>query len=107
MQLEVRKLKVGDILTYSWGYDQTNIDAFQVVRESKASVWIRPIALEVGEATGPFSDRARPARDKFLSDKVIVKRRRSGYRGDEIVVMDHGVGSLWYGERDLHRSWGH
>lgn len=105
-EYEPRKLKVGDVLTYSWGYDQTNVDAFEVVRESKASVWLREIAIRSVEATGWMSDRVVPVPGEYLSEKVIVKRRKPGYRGEEIVHMDFGVGSLWKG-RELHRSWYH
>jgi hypothetical protein len=38
--------KVGDILYSSWGYDQTNIEFFKVVKVSEFSVWIQ----EVGAA---------------------------------------------------------
>lgn len=36
-------LQVGDVLESSWGYDQTNIDYYQVTRRSKKCVWVRPI----------------------------------------------------------------
>jgi hypothetical protein len=40
-----RKLKVGDILESSWGYDQTNIDFYQVVKlVGKSSVSLRQMA---------------------------------------------------------------
>ena len=55
--------KVGDILYDSWGYDQTNIDYYEVVRTSKASVWIRSIAREMTDdgrhvipISGAFTD---------------------------------------------------
>jgi hypothetical protein len=35
--------KVGDILYSSWGYDQTNIEYFKVVKVSEFSVWIQPL----------------------------------------------------------------
>lgn len=36
-------LQVGDVLESSWGYDQTNIDYYQVTKRSDKCVWIRPI----------------------------------------------------------------
>lgn len=36
-------LAVGDVLMSMWGYDQTNIDYYQVTRISAKSAWIRPI----------------------------------------------------------------
>ena len=44
--------KVGDILYSSWGYDQTNIEFFKVVKVSDFSVWIQGIGKEIVEVTG-------------------------------------------------------
>lgn len=37
----------GSIWHTSWGYDQTNVEFLQVMRESKASVWLVPMASEI------------------------------------------------------------
>lgn len=44
-------LKVGDILNNSWGYDQTNVDFFEVVRVTKRCVWIRQLTSSIAETT--------------------------------------------------------
>jgi hypothetical protein len=44
--------KVGDILYSSWGYDQTNIEFFKVVKVSEFSVWIQQVCGKVVEVTG-------------------------------------------------------
>lgn len=44
--------KVGDILYSSWGYDQTNIEFFKVVKTSEFSVWIQKVGSEVIAITG-------------------------------------------------------
>ena len=36
-------VKVGDFFVWSWGYDQANIDYFQVVSMTKASVKVREV----------------------------------------------------------------
>ena len=42
---KVEKPEVGQILYSSWGYDQTNIDFYQIVRVSdKGTVWIQPMS---------------------------------------------------------------
>ena len=38
-----KTLEVGDILVSSWGYDQTNIDYYKIVRKSAGSVWIQKL----------------------------------------------------------------
>ena len=44
--------KVGDILYSSWGYDQTNIEFFKVVRVSEFSVWIQKLGSKIVAVTG-------------------------------------------------------
>lgn len=44
--------KVGDILISSWGYDQTNIEFFKVVKVSDFSVWIQQLNNKIVEVTG-------------------------------------------------------
>ena len=44
---KVTKPEVGQILYSSWGYDQTNIDFYQIVRVSdKGTVWILPMSKQ-------------------------------------------------------------
>lgn len=41
VEVEKREVKVGDIFYTSWGYDQTNVEFYKVVRATKSSVWIQ------------------------------------------------------------------
>ena len=41
---------VGTILYSSWGYDQTNIDFYKIVKASGKSVWIVPMKKNVNSA---------------------------------------------------------
>lgn len=52
VEVGITKPKVGDILYSSWGYDQTNIEFFKVVKVSEFSVWIQEIGKKVVEVTG-------------------------------------------------------
>ncbi len=44
--------KVGDILVSSWGYDQTNVEFFKVVKTSEFSIWIQKVGSKVVAVTG-------------------------------------------------------
>ena len=66
------KLKVGDVLVYSWGYDQTNIDFFKVVGLTKTMVKIRQLKSVVTE-TGFMCGDSIPT-NEFKSDEVIRKK---------------------------------
>jgi hypothetical protein len=83
--------QVGDVLYYSWGYDQTNIDWFQVTRVSAASVWIRPIAENTNDHGQPGGGKTHPRRNEFTGEEVR-KEGRSEYVG-----FDHGCGTKWTG----------
>jgi len=68
-------LKVGDILEASWGYDQTNIDHFQVVKlVGKRMVEIRKIGQQSHE-DGFMQGECVPVRDAFLKDEKPLRRR--------------------------------
>jgi len=73
---EVKKkgnpFKVGQILYNSWGYEQTNIDYFQIVRVTDASVFIREIGRDF-EGTGWLQGKSKPKKDNFVSDEVLRK----------------------------------
>ena len=65
-------LKVGDILTGSWGYDQTNIDYYVVKEVGQKSVKIREIGSKVvGHGSGTDRVVANPNAE---TGPVMLKR---------------------------------
>jgi hypothetical protein len=97
------QLQVGTLLCYSWGYDQTNVDYFQIVKRSGRSVWIRPIgSREVpGSDHGGMSNRVMPARDKFLDDKPPIRKLIGPYG----ISMDFGSASPVADDEAHYQSW--
>lgn len=57
--------KVGDIFRQTWGYDQTNINYFEVVRTSDKCVWVREIEQALFER-GDMTGYTTPQPGKFL-----------------------------------------
>lgn len=53
---------LGDVLVSSWGYEQTNIDFYQVVGFTKSGKSVRLIAIESEqvEVTGFMTEKVRP-----------------------------------------------
>src|SRR5579864_7737201 len=60
-------LKVGDIITNSWGYDQTNVDWYRITRTTGHFVWLKPIAANVVE-DGFMSGPSQPCVDTSNPD---------------------------------------
>jgi len=72
-------LVVGDVLNTSWGYDQTNVDYFQVVElKGKATVKLREIS-----AVSVDDSHVRPYVNEFVG-KVFEKRVNSRYNSVKI-----------------------
>ena len=98
-------IKVGDIFYTSWGYDQTNVDFYEVVglTPSGKSVKLHSIA-----ATS-FDGRSRPCPGVFTTDvwgtkgKTLTRRLTRGYQGRPTVkITDH----RWASPYDLDENSG-
>ena len=74
---------VGDLFYASWGYEQTNIDYFQVVALKGAhTAQLRKICCEYIGGFG-VTGYKRPMRDHFADDEVYtVRTRKSQYYQD-------------------------
>lgn len=97
------KLAVGDVLRSSWGYDQTNIDYYEVVAlVGKASVSIRPIAQETTETAylqgkcvpvkGSYTGEAMTKRVSESGDSVRIESYASAYKIEPLKVDGKAVG---------------
>lgn len=77
--------KVGDILYRSWGYDQTNVDFYQVTRKTGARIAVRPISDEIAEQTGAMCGNTMPVKDAFKGEEeLVVPGRYSKWEGKPV-----------------------
>lgn len=94
-------VKEGDIYVASWGWEQTNIDAYQVVAKKGATVTLREIGLESIEGSeGYMSDRVRPVKDAFIGGEF--KKRITG---KNINIDDVRYATPAEEGADFYRSW--
>lgn len=79
----IGNVQVGDVFSCSWGYDQTNVNFYEVVEitPSGKSVKILPIWGKVVEGDGGPSERVVPDRGNKRDWDVL---EWSNKRGDEI-----------------------
>ena len=108
----VNPFKVGDVFTESWGYDQTNVDAYVVTAVTAKSIVLRACGLVSDHATGPMSDSVKPDPTFITGTKDIRKTLQpvaacTYYPHGVYVpsVSGHGSMSLWDGSKTTHRSW--
>lgn len=102
--------KLGDVLVNSWGYDQTNVNFYQVVEVKAKSVVIIEICYKVVEnSAGYDSCRVVPVKDNFVNNKSISKRIREfiNSEGEPDYYFSSAYGSLLkHQEGETHyKSW--
>ena len=108
-------LKVGDILSSSWGYEQTNNDFYKVVKTSKTCVWLIRVLLPIKETKNcygmaedriydvenakPYSDNETPFRRTVHNYNI---NRDPKY--DTVSISNYESASKYNGEQ-LYCSW--
>jgi hypothetical protein len=65
----VNPYKVGQILYHSWGYDQTNVDFYQVIEAKGKTIVVREVAQDRTE-TGFMSGQTMPIKDEFIGEAI-------------------------------------
>lgn len=97
---------VGDIFYISWGYDQTNIDFFQVVKVSgKHTITLKALDVVAGLASS-WSGLTRPIRDSFRKSPIYPEevrvrtknREYNGYKLSLFYINDHGADLYKFGD---------
>lgn len=109
--LSQNPLQVGDILTGSWGYEQTNPEAWQVVEVRGQSVKVTAIGFEHIRANCGMSAYVRPVKDDFVKRNgtgkpdTCWKRVQTHDNGKTVYLgFKHYSATLWSG-REMYHSW--
>jgi len=86
-------LKIGDILSASWGYDQTNIDFFEVVATTEKTVTVRELKQK-REETGWARGSCMPIPGAYKSEPTTHRCSANNCIASPI----HGSASMWDGK---------
>ena len=97
----LESVKEGDMYVASWGWEQTNIDAYQVIAKKGATVTLREIATASVEGTEGFmSDQCVPVKNEFIGGEF--KKRITG---KYINIDDVRMAGLTEEGKTFYRSW--
>ncbi|MCA1832569.1 MAG: hypothetical protein LC750_07530 [Actinobacteria bacterium] len=108
--------QVGDLFSSSWGYDQTNVDFYEVVEVTKSGKSVRVVQTyteAIGENVG--SVRVVPVPGTVYRDEVpMLKRIRTSYSDGTRCTPAFNIASyadayLWDGasKYETAQGWGH
>jgi hypothetical protein len=98
-------LEPGTMLYNSWGYDQTQIDFYQVVKIVGKQLEIRPVEKKTvrEEKTAIY---VVPVPNKFTGSPSR-KTPQSGGSSGAYVRMNHGYAYVWDGKPKYETAWGY
>lgn len=91
-------ITAGDIFYHSWGYEQTNIDYYQVIKTTKKTITVRRIKGKTEKYDGyNMTGLVNPFKDNFVNDEEIKK---TPYLLNDkwYINFEYGVGCRWEGE---------
>ena len=107
----VNPAKVGDILVCSWGYDQTNIDYYQVTKVIGKMVEIQAIRGKSVEGSGEshgMSDRVTPSKGSFIEGEKPMRKLVQGTyngKGYSVFIASYADAYLTKENEESYRSW--
>lgn len=100
---KVSAMTTGTILISEWGWEQTNVDFYQIVRSTAKSVWIRPIAHTRKEVA--FDEyEVKPLKDHFLDDNKKGELHRINKNG-YITLTSYSIATVYKGENILETTY--
>lgn len=89
-------ISVGDVFSASWGYDQTNVNFYQVVGKSGATMLIlREVHANSTDAGNCSSGECTARLNEFKGDKLLRKKYNAGSKSVRINSVQYA--SLWDG----------
>lgn len=101
---------VGDVFVTSWGYEQTNVDYFEVVEKHGQFVTVRQIASRTVETTGWMQSMVEAVPGCYLSSSTLLdgessaRRKVKGTAGRPCIdLKDFAQGVIWDG-KPCHES---
>lgn len=103
-------LKVGDILYTSWGYEQTNVEFFQVVKTSGIrTVELMRINSQQVDSLSDYTDKLMPIKDSFITEGYRSQENGT-YRvknGNTVTFNSYKNGWLWDGKPQYQTASGY
>ena len=92
-----QEIKVGDVFSSSFGYEQTNVCFYQVIGFRGKMVQVRRIESEkVYEAS--MSGKCRPVKDSFIKEEVHTKKLQYYSNRPTIKLSSCEYAELWDGK---------
>lgn len=84
-ETQTQKFVVGEFAYGSWGYDQTNIDYYLVIRRTEKTIWLQPVKSQIVEQMNAMAEWVTPT--TAPKQDLIWKEKTSEMRSGETVTV--------------------
>lgn len=102
----LNNINVGDIFVSSCGYDQTNVEAYQVIeKKSNAIILSKVRLLQIGRnqsAEESMSCKVTPIKDAFINKDITIKKL---IKPNGIKISTYEYAYKWDGLSTYYCSW--
>lgn len=102
--MENKALKVGDVLVSSWGYEQTNVDFYEVVKVLPKSVRLQQIGSHKELNNAYMSAKETPNPEKKIGD-VFTRRVFSYDDTPRVRICSFAIAKKWEGKPETSTSY--
>jgi hypothetical protein len=96
-KVTTENIPIGTIFNWSWGWEQTNVNFFQVIAKTEKTLTLQEINSEY--KGGDMSGVKMPIKDNFTNEKPM--RKKLGDIGattpQYFIKMEYGWCSIWDG----------
>lgn len=98
-------VKVGDIFVSMWGYDQTNVDYYQVTAlKGKTMVVLQAIGYEVVGHNGFMQSTVKPVRDNFIEGEEPITKKIQSCGNEPFVSLNSYANAYLTDENETHEQ---
>lgn len=98
-------VKPGMILCSTWGWEQTNVDFYEVTRATEKTVWLRPIAAQQERQVHAMAEELMPVPGEFIGAEFRRKIQPWGQGQISVSVNCVATASTWTGAAVLATSY--
>ncbi len=101
MSTNTTEIQPGTIFVSLWGYDQTNVDFFEVISATAKTVQLRPIAKNRGPESRYMSDEVTPRPGEYIGGAFRRKLQPSNF----VLINSVAIARVWDGRPETQTQY--
>lgn len=103
IEQQPHNIEVGTVFVSRWGYDQTNIDFYEVVAITPKTLQLRPIKATRTDGEGPYTHNVLPLPGEYTGD--VIRRRIAAGSRNAVAINSFEYASPWEGRTETATSY--